>query len=188
MVTQPEKINKNDQAILKSFFAKEGNTLKIIEEWRSTNWINRNSSIKEYADRTTRRLKKLKELSLIQSREEKNNSKSHLLWYPNINGLYFMLTTFKGTQQIKDFIIANREIGHLDLIRKHIQKSGMKRITILVSDIRECVHKLKYKKIRKVIQEFFDEIEPDYIDWNSDIEPNARTMKYNQVTKEYEIF
>jgi len=188
MATQPDKINKDDKEILKCFFAKEATTLKIIEEWRSTNWINHQDSIKEWSNRTEKRLKKLKKLSLIQSREEIYASKPRPIWYPTTSGLYYMLTTQDSPYQLRNFIVANREVGHLDLVRKCIHRSGIKRITILVTDIQECVQKLKYKKIRRVIQEFFDEIEPHYIDWNIDIEPNARTKKYNHQTKKYEIF
>jgi len=191
MVLNSDKINKGDLKVLKSFFSNvEDDTkfLELVEKWRSTDWINDNNNISEFANRTKARLEKLRDLGLVQKKESSHNSLTYFLWYPTTIGLYVMLTSIDSKSQRKKFIYANREIAHFGLILKYFQSSGIKRVEILIEEIKDCIKKMKYKKIIEVIKEFFDEIELSHIDWNSEILPESRMQKYNDKTGTNEIF
>jgi hypothetical protein len=170
-----QSLSRKDIETLKCFFDKtrfhknEDQYYKLIEKWKKISDIQLITS--EYPYRLEPRLERLAKFGLLRQNLKPKNSE-HPEWYITYTSLYYILAKMKNNLEIRKFIQTNSQIGHLDRI---LDNAHMEQINIFLAEINQCARKYQYHKIINVIKEFFNEIEPRYIDWNLELEPDART-------------
>lgn len=179
-----------DKLCLQSFFDrkeyKENRKLffKLRNRWLSTNEIK--IELHEYANRTKRRLEKLKELELVHKKTDKRGKRVDNCWYLTHSGMYYILSTFEDNKKKKKFIYTNRAKSHLVLLLKNTITT--KKLELFVDDIKKCVKKQQYEKIMDVVRSFIQGIEERYVDWTFELEPNSSTKIHNPLTGKSEIY
>lgn len=181
-------LSKRDENCLKSFFTGKEHVkvpqefFKLNERWLSTNEIRNHVGDSGHLKNNLVRLTKF---GLLREKVVKKGMRNDSYWFITYAGLYYVLSTLKGDQILK-FIHTNKEIAHLGLIIKN--RVIKQQILVLVSDIKNCVVRYEYRKIMKVIKEFFEEIEEHYVDWSLSLNPGSRMMRFNHETQKDEIF
>lgn len=181
-------LTRLDNEVLKSFF----DDIKYEDETHDYYKLNDNKKrindimgkTLEHPNRLEKRVKRLKDLGFLHEFPEIGNSNS---WFVTYQAMFYMLSRMNGYPEITKFIKKNAEVSHFAILQKIIDKDEAQLVIMLIEEIKSCVRSHLYKRIMKIVQDWYDDADGLYLgDWGV-LVPGARTRRYNHVTKKDEI-
>jgi len=142
-------LTARDKKVLKAFFS-EG--LRYIERPLSTNEIA--EKLNEGGKRSKLRLNKLKEFDLLKVTTIHRGKRYDHYWHITEEGILCVLTMFRQNK-IREFIRANSQLSLLSNMEMSLSKNDWNEIMLMIKEIRDCVNTCNYRKISRVIKDWY---------------------------------